>query len=82
MIKCPFCNSVFPENTLFCEECGSYLPPSDSQTTDPLTSPVEAKGRRRTYKTLVLSVHDGGRIERRQVAGYGARIGDELLWTL
>ena len=63
MIKCPFCNSVFPENTLFCEECGSYLPPSDSQTTDPLTSPIEAKGGRRTFKTLVLSVHDGGRIE-------------------
>jgi len=29
MIKCPFCNSTYPENTLFCEECGSYLSPGN-----------------------------------------------------
>ncbi|HSJ55013.1 MAG TPA: FHA domain-containing protein [Anaerolineae bacterium] len=63
MIKCPTCSSVFPENTLFCEECGSYLPPSDGQATDPLTSPIEIKGGRAVCQTLILSVQEGGRIE-------------------
>ena len=68
MIKCPFCNSVYPENTLFCEECGSYLAPGDGQATDPLTAPIgdgaEKKQKPRgPLKTLVLSIEDGGRIE-------------------
>jgi len=36
MIKCPVCQAKYPENTLFCEECGSYLPRSDAAETDPL----------------------------------------------
>lgn len=63
MIECPSCHSLFPENTLFCEECGAYLPLGDGEATDPLASAVEAKGSRRAYKTLILSVRDGGRIE-------------------
>ncbi|MCL7453676.1 MAG: FHA domain-containing protein [Anaerolineae bacterium] len=66
MIKCPFCNSVYPENTLFCEECGSYLAPSDGQSTDPLTGPIsrdEEQASRRGAKILVLCIKDGGRIE-------------------
>ncbi|MEJ2208931.1 MAG: FHA domain-containing protein [Anaerolineae bacterium] len=66
MIKCPFCNSVYPENTLFCEECGSYLAPGNGQATDPLTAPIgEAKDKkpRGPLKTLVLSIENGGRIE-------------------
>jgi pSer/pThr/pTyr-binding forkhead associated (FHA) protein len=66
MIKCPFCNSVYPENTLFCEECGSYLAPSDGQSTDPLTGHIgqdEQQSGRRTAKILVLCIKDGGRIE-------------------
>jgi pSer/pThr/pTyr-binding forkhead associated (FHA) protein len=63
MIECLFCHSVFPENTLFCEECGSYLPPGDGEATAPLTSPVEVKGGRGAYKTLILCVRDGGCIE-------------------
>ena len=68
MIKCPFCNSVYPENTLFCEECGSYLAPGNGQATDPLTTPIgdgtEQKQKPRgPLKTLVLSIEDGGRIE-------------------
>ena len=68
MIKCPFCNSVYPENTLFCEECGSYLAPADGQTTDPLTSPIERDAQKKRggggpLKTLILFIQDGGRIE-------------------
>lgn len=67
MIKCPFCNSVYAENTLFCEECGSYLAPSSEQSTDPLDSHSndEAAGNRSggAFKTLILSVEEGGRIE-------------------
>ncbi|MEE9490700.1 MAG: FHA domain-containing protein [Dehalococcoidia bacterium] len=36
MIKCPVCQAKYPENTLFCEECGSYLPGGDEAETDPL----------------------------------------------
>ena len=68
MIKCPFCNSVYPENTLFCEECGSYLAPGNGQATDPLTGPIgednqSRDSERRPTKTLILSIEDGGRIE-------------------
>jgi hypothetical protein len=68
MIKCPFCNSTYPENTLFCEECGSYLAPGNEQATDPLSSRAggEDEGDRvgsDAYKTLVLTVEDAGRIE-------------------
>jgi pSer/pThr/pTyr-binding forkhead associated (FHA) protein len=68
MIKCPFCNSVYPENTLFCEECGSYLAPTSDQATDPLDNADDAKvsdGRAATgeFTTLVLSIEAGGRIE-------------------
>jgi pSer/pThr/pTyr-binding forkhead associated (FHA) protein len=66
MIKCPFCNSVYPENTLFCEECGSYLAPSSGQATDPLESEDGAESSDAgsgSFTTLVLSIEDGGRIE-------------------
>jgi pSer/pThr/pTyr-binding forkhead associated (FHA) protein len=68
MIKCPFCNSVYPENTLFCEECGSYLAPSSEQATDPLETANETEtASNRTgsssFKTLVLNIESGGRIE-------------------
>jgi pSer/pThr/pTyr-binding forkhead associated (FHA) protein len=67
MIKCPFCNNVYPENTLFCEECGSYLAPGNGQATDPLTGPItgetEREASRLSFKTLILTTEDGGRIE-------------------
>lgn len=68
MIKCPFCGSVYAENTLFCEECGSYMVPSDGQSTDPLTGPIgqdaeQEQASRRPAKILVLCIEDGGRIE-------------------
>jgi hypothetical protein len=68
MIKRPFCSKVYPENTLFCEECGSYLAPGDGQATDPLTAPVdeEAESQAKPHgplKTLILCIEDGGRIE-------------------
>ena len=68
MIKCPFCNSVYPENTLFCEECGSYLAPGNGHATDPLTSPIggddeETRAERGAKKILILSIEEGGRIE-------------------
>jgi len=69
MIKCPFCGSVYPEGTLFCEECGSYLTAGDEQATESLgeQEATEASQRRRpsstNFATLVLSIRDGGRIE-------------------
>jgi hypothetical protein len=68
MIKCPFCNSTYPENTLFCDECGSYLAPGDGQATDPLSgegsdeSKVE-RPRSGSFKTLMLAMDDGGSVE-------------------
>ncbi len=69
MIKCPFCNSVYPEGTLFCEECGSYLTAGDEQATEGLgvQEAAEARQGRRpsstSFATLVLSIEGGGRIE-------------------
>ncbi len=65
MIKCPFCQSVYPENTLFCVECGSYLAPSDGQSTDPLQrSNVEyGQAGGGPFKILVLSIEGRGSIE-------------------
>jgi len=36
MVKCPVCQAKYPENTLFCEECGAYLPGDRPEETDPL----------------------------------------------
>ena len=36
MIKCPNCQAKYPENTLFCDECGAYLLGGDQKGTDPL----------------------------------------------
>ena len=36
MIKCPFCHTNHVENTLFCNECGTYLQDDDNPETDPL----------------------------------------------
>jgi pSer/pThr/pTyr-binding forkhead associated (FHA) protein len=66
MIKCPFCDSVYPENTLFCDECGSYLAPSSGQATDPLESEDSAEAAENgggSFTTLVLTIDEGGRIE-------------------
>jgi pSer/pThr/pTyr-binding forkhead associated (FHA) protein len=38
MIKCPFCQATHVANTIFCNECGSYLLESDRRPTDPLES--------------------------------------------
>jgi len=38
MIKCPVCQAEHPENTLFCDECGSYLQGGDQKETDPLAA--------------------------------------------
>jgi hypothetical protein len=38
MIKCPVCQTEHPENTLFCNECGSYLQGGDQKETDPLAA--------------------------------------------
>ena len=68
MIKCPFCSSVYPENTLFCDECGSYLVPSSDQGTDPLQGQTIGEVKQGepndvSFLTLVLDIQDGGSIE-------------------
>ena len=68
MIKCPFCNSTYPENTLFCDECGSYLAPGDGQATDPLSGQGggesnDSKPSSGSFKTLMLAMDDGGSVE-------------------
>jgi hypothetical protein len=68
MIKCPHCDSVYPENTLFCEECGSYLAPASEHATDPLYGQTsgEVDGDRTDktkYRMLALSIEGGGTVE-------------------
>lgn len=66
MIQCPFCQSIYPENTLFCVECGSYLAQSDGQSTDPLQSSAKLEQRQAgngPFKILVLSIEGRGSIE-------------------
>jgi pSer/pThr/pTyr-binding forkhead associated (FHA) protein len=68
MIKCPFCGNEYPENTLFCEECGSYLAPSTEYATDPLAGQTageidQGRSDRIRYRTLVLAIENGGRFE-------------------
>ncbi len=68
MVKCSFCDSVYPENTLFCEECGSYLAPGSEHATDPLQGQTAAEAERERdvksqFRTLVLIIDDGGRVE-------------------
>jgi pSer/pThr/pTyr-binding forkhead associated (FHA) protein len=68
VIKCPFCDTTFPENTLFCEECGAFIAPSKEYATDPLAGqPVvesaHASSDRGRYRTLILAIRDGGRFE-------------------
>ena len=36
MIKCPVCQAEHPENTLFCDECGSYLLEDNQKKTGPI----------------------------------------------
>jgi len=68
MIKCPFCNAVYPENTLFCQECGSYLAGANEQGTDPLLGQTVAEVDRTAgdgagFMTLTLAFDSGGRVE-------------------
>jgi pSer/pThr/pTyr-binding forkhead associated (FHA) protein len=68
MIKCPFCENTYPENTLFCEECGSYLTANDDQATDSLGEENTDRAEQgqpssMAFATLVLTIEDGGCIE-------------------
>jgi len=69
MIQCPFCLSVYPDHTLFCEECGSYLYPNPEQATTPLDDQEAEQANKRgetinaAGATLTLTFQDGGRIE-------------------
>jgi hypothetical protein len=36
MIKCPFCQTLHVDNTIFCNECGHYLLEDRGRETDPL----------------------------------------------
>lgn len=42
MVKCPFCQISYVENTLFCTECGYYLLDNDKRETDRLEEEEEA----------------------------------------
>jgi hypothetical protein len=72
MIKCPVCQAEHPENTLFCDECGSYLQGGDQKETDPLAAAevtwmereemIEAPGEGVTSPLgLKLTIPDSGR---------------------
>jgi hypothetical protein len=68
MIRCPICGTTFPENTLFCEECGSYLAAGGPSVTDPLARQTgdasePGYGATGTHRTLVLAVQNGARFE-------------------
>jgi hypothetical protein len=72
MIKCPVCQAQHPENTLFCEECASYLQGGDQEETDPLTTleaaVLRSEGKKQVPEekvvspvSLKLSILDSGR---------------------
>ena len=72
MIKCPVCQAEHPENTLFCDECGSYLQGGNQKETDPLAAAeVTWMEREETIEvpeeevvspvSLKLSIPDSGR---------------------
>jgi len=72
MIKCPVCQAEHPENTLFCDECGSYLQEGNQKETDPLAAAeVTWMEREETLEvsgeevvspvSLKLSIPDSGR---------------------
>ena len=42
MITCPFCSTVHPDNTIFCDECGNYLLEKNRPETDPLEDQVRS----------------------------------------
>ena len=76
MIKCPFCQTLHVENTLFCSECGTYLLEDDKRGTDPLgTSEIgwvgdsaeEADAQSRFQGTGPLSIRLNIGDRRRQV---------------
>jgi pSer/pThr/pTyr-binding forkhead associated (FHA) protein len=74
MIRCPVCRAEYPENTLFCDECGSYLQGGGGGETNPLVTrevTVTWTGRKKTIGlpeeevispvSLRLSIPDSGR---------------------
>jgi pSer/pThr/pTyr-binding forkhead associated (FHA) protein len=71
MIKCPICQTEHPENTLFCDECGSYLLGGNQEETDPLAVAEVIRLEREEIKvpeeevsfpmSLKLSIPDSGR---------------------
>ncbi len=72
MIQCPACQVSYPENTLFCEECGLYLAEDSQKGTDPLAmNDASWAGRERqtdqfrkpgdSELSLALSIVDSGR---------------------
>jgi len=72
MIKCPVCQAEHPENTLFCDECGSYLQEGNQKETDPLAAAevtwmereetLEVSGKEVVSPvSLKLSIPDSGR---------------------
>ena len=53
MVRCPNCQAKYPENTLFCNECGFYLLGSDEEETALLAvSEVSWMGREETSEAL------------------------------
>ena len=73
MIQCSVCQAEHPENTLFCDECGSYLQGGNQKETDPLaaaevtwmereeTSEVPEEEEVASPVSLKLSIPDSGR---------------------
>ena len=73
MIKCPVCQTEHPENTLFCDVCGSYLLEGDLKETDVLAiAEVTRMEREETSEVLgegvtsplglKLTILDSGRV--------------------
>lgn len=59
MIKCPACQTSYPENTLFCEECGLYLAKDGRKGTDPLAiNQPSWAGRERTLEEESRQIGD------------------------
>ena len=72
MVKCPNCQAEHPENTLFCDECGSFVPGGNQiETATMVVAEVSWKEREETSEVpgeevipplcLKLTIPDSGR---------------------
>jgi pSer/pThr/pTyr-binding forkhead associated (FHA) protein len=73
VIKCPFCQAVHPQGTVFCDECGTYLLQGTQRGTDPLGTGEIGWTGAGTPDTAQAEKEDSGPLAIRLIIGDGGR---------